>query len=444
MKPEDVRPGRRRSRSELTVLGLCFAVILFDGYDLIVYGAVVPALLQYEPWGLTPTEAGMIGSYALIGMLIGALVAGAVTDLVGRRKVLLVSVTWFSLTMVGCALAPSAEVFGLFRLLGGLGLGGVMPTAIALTAEYSAAHRRSLNNALMFSGYPVGGILSAVLALSLMPEFGFRTMFWIGALPLVTVVPLLWRFLPESVSYLAAKGRTEEAAREAARSGVPVPDVSRTSAGSQTKSGVAGLFTRRHLVPAVLFAVTSFFGLLLVYGLNTWLPQIMKAAGYPLSSSLLFLVMMNVGAVAGSILVAPIGDRLGMKPVTVVTFVAAAVSIYLLSSPTAAWVMYTLVAVAGFGTIGTQIMVNAYVAQHFPPEVRATALGWTLGVGRLGAVIGPTFGGFLLASDLATEWNFYAFAIPAAVGALMVFLLPKGGRAASASPSSDAMAVRPA
>ena len=106
-------------------------MILFDGYDLIVYGAVVPALLRYEPWGLTPTDAGLIGSYALIGMLVGALVAGAVTDLVGRRKVLLISVSWFSLTMAACALAPSAELFGLFRLLGGLGLGGVFPTAIA-------------------------------------------------------------------------------------------------------------------------------------------------------------------------------------------------------------------------------------------------------------------------------------------------------------------------
>jgi Arabinose efflux permease len=139
------------------VLGLCFVVIVFDGYDLIVYGAAIPALLQYQPWGLTPATAGAIGSYALIGMLVGALVAGAVTDYVGRRKVMLVSVSWFSVAMACCAVAPSPELFGLFRLLGGLGLGGVMPTAIALTAEYSAAHRRSLNNALMFSGYPVAG-----------------------------------------------------------------------------------------------------------------------------------------------------------------------------------------------------------------------------------------------------------------------------------------------
>jgi MFS transporter, AAHS family, benzoate transport protein len=391
-------------RDERLVIGLCFVVIVFDGYDLIVYGATVPALLTYAPWGLTPTTVGAIGSYALVGMLAGALLAGVLTDIVGRRRVMIAGVAWFSVAMAGCAMARNPEVFGVFRLLGGIGLGGVMPTAIALTAEYSRPHRRSFNNAVMFSGYAVGGILAALLALALMPANGFRPMYWIGVLPLVTVVPLLVRHLPESMTFLAMKGRLR---------------------GTEPrKAGLSVLFTRRHLVPAVLFAITSFFGLLLIYGLNTWLPQIMKTAGYPLTSSLLFLVVMNVGAVVGSLLVAPIGDRIGMRPVTGAAFLAAAVSIYLLHTPMAAPLMYALVAVAGFGTIGCQILVNAYVAMHFPDEVRATALGATLGIGRLGAIVGPTFGGLLLASDLEVAWNFYAFAIPAAVGALVVFLLP--------------------
>lgn len=394
-------PGKRDER---LVIGLCFAVIVFDGYDLIVYGATMPALLTYAPWGLTPATAGAIGSYALLGMLAGALLAGVLTDVVGRRKVMIGGVAWFSVAMAGCAIAAGPEMFGVFRLLGGLGLGGVMPTAIALTAEYSQPHRRGFNNALMFSGYAVGGILAALLALALLPSSGFRAMYWLGALPLVTVVPLLVRHLPESLSYLAVKGLLRGT--------------------NASRTGLSVLFTRRHLVPAALFAVTSFFGLLLVYGLNTWLPQIMKTAGYPLTSSLLFLVMMNVGAVVGSLLVAPVGDRIGMRPVTAAAFAAAAVSIYLLHAPMPAPLMYVLVAVAGFGTIGCQILVNAYVAMHFPDEVRATALGWTLGIGRLGAIVGPTFGGLLLSSDLGVEWNFYAFAIPAAAGALVVFLLP--------------------
>lgn len=423
-------------RSEFLVLGLCFVVIVCDGFDLIVYGATVPALLEYEPWGLTPATAGAIGSYALIGMLVGALTAGAATDLVGRRRIMLVSVTWFSLCMAVCALAPSAEVFGLFRLLGGIGLGGVMPTAIALTVEFSAARRRSLNNALMFTGYSVGGILAAVLAMTLLPSLGFRAMYWIGAAPLVLIVPLLVRYLPESVVFLRAKGRIVEAERTAARFGIDLTD-QHEAAETETagRVGLRRLLSRRHAVAAVLFAVASFFGLLLVYGLNTWLPQIMKSAGYPLDSSLLFLVVMNVGAVAGTLTAAAAGDRVGMKPVTLLAFVAAAVSIFLLSVATVTPVMYALVAVAGFGTIGTQILVNAYVAMHFPADVRATALGFTLGVGRLGAIVGPAFGGILLSSGLGVAWNFYAFAIPAALGVGVVLLLPGAlrGRAKVAS-----------
>ncbi|WP_217214925.1 aromatic acid/H+ symport family MFS transporter [Streptomyces sp. AC550_RSS872] len=420
-------------RPEFLVTGLCFAVIVFDGYDLIVYGATVPALLQYKDWGLTPVQAGVIGSYALIGMLVGALIAGAVTDVVGRRKVMLTGVGWFSAAMMGCALAPDATWFGAFRLLAGIGLGGVMPTAVALTAEYSDPDRRSRNNALMFSGYAVGGILAAVLAMALLPELGFRFMYAIGAVPLL-MLPLLLRYVPESLVFLVAKGRHEQAARTAARLGVPVPEAAPAADGApRRKSGPTALLAGRHLVPALLFALTSFFGLLLVYGLNTWLPQIMRSAGYPLSSSLLFLLVMNLGAVIGSVLFGPLGDRYGMKPVTLLSFLAAAVSMALLSVATAAPLMYLLVAVAGFGTIGAQIMVLGYVAMHFPVEIRATALGWTLGIGRFGAVAGPLFGGFLLSSGVSTDWNFYAFALPAALATAVVLLLP--GRAAAPVPA---------
>ncbi|WP_179382449.1 aromatic acid/H+ symport family MFS transporter [Streptomyces sp. SA15] len=432
MRPTPTRTARR---PELLVMGLCFAVIVFDGYDLIVYGATVPALLQYEDWGLTPARAGVIGSYALVGMLIGALLAGAVTDVVGRRKVMLTGVAWFSVAMIGCALAPDATWFGIFRLLAGIGLGGVMPTAVALTAEYSAPERRSRNNALMFSGYAVGGILAAVLAMALLPSLGFRFMYALGAVPLL-MLPLLVRYVPESLVFLVATGRHDAAERTAARLGVPVPAADAVDDRAPRKRrGPAELLTGRYLVPALLFAVTSFFGLLLVYGLNTWLPQIMRAAGYPLSSSLLFLLMMNVGAVVGSVLFGPLGDRYGMKPVTLLSFLAAAVSMSLLSVATAAPLMYLLVAIAGFGTIGAQIMVLGYVAQHFPVEIRATALGWTLGIGRFGAITGPLFGGALLSAGVSTAWNFYAFALPAALATAVVLLLP--GKAAAVSVPGD-------
>jgi AAHS family benzoate transporter-like MFS transporter len=420
------RAGRRRT--DLWVVAICLITIVFDGYDLIVYGAVVPSLLQDPEWHLTPDQAGAIGSYALMGMVIGTLTVGALTDVIGRRRIMLGSIVWFSLAMAASAMAPNPEVFGLLRFVTGLGLGGVVPTAIALTVEYAPAHRRNFNNALMFSGFSIGGVLAAVLAINLVPTSGFRTMFWIGLAPLVLVVPLAYRFLPESVGFLLARGRRAEAEELATQYGVSLETAAADATPDPVQRGALSvLFSRHNLGATILFGVASFFGLLLVYGLNTWLPQIMRESGYPLGSALRFLLVLNLGAVVGTLLVSLLADRFGSKVVTTLAFLSAAGAIFTLSLQPAAGLLYLVIAVAGFGTTGTQILVNGYVATHYPADSRATALGWSLGVGRIGAIFGPTLGGWLLASELGLEWNFYGFAIPAVLGAAVIAAVPANG-----------------
>ena len=380
------------------VLGLCFATIVFDGYDLIVYGSTVPALLDYGPWGLTPGRVGNIASLGLAGMLFGALGVGALTDRIGRRKVLLGCLVWFSLAMGACALAPSAGLFAAARFLAGLGLGGVMPTTVALTVEYAPADRQHRYNAVMFSGYSFGGILAALLAIWFLRDHGFRFLFGLGMLPLFTIVPLAWRFLPESRQFKAAVKKE------------PLS---------------SALFSGPKLAASVLFPLASFCGLLLVYGLNTWLPKIMQKAGYPLTSSLAFLVMLNVGAVIGALSGSAVADRLGAKLVTATGFVVAACAVLLMSRGLSIGTLYVVVAAAGLGSVGTQILLNGYVASYYGADHRASALGWTLGVGRLGAILGPTVGGWILASSLGVSWNFYTFAVAATAGAVLVACVPR-------------------
>ncbi|WP_412076224.1 MFS transporter [Streptomyces xanthophaeus] len=404
VRPAATGTGRARAR---TVIALCFAVLVFDGYDLIVYGAVLPELLQHEPWALTPAQAGAIGSYAAAGMLVGALAAGALTGLVGRRRIMLLGVAWFSLSMAACALATSAATLGLYRALGGVGLGAVMPVAVALTAEHCDPRRRGRTNALMFSGYSFGGILAAALALWVLPAWGFRAMFAVGLAPLL-ILPLLARHLPD----------------QSATGTLPAADEGGRAAAPPRGGSYAALRRPPHRLPALLFALISFVGLLLVYGLNTWLPQIMRAAGYPLTDSLVFLVVLNAGAIAGTLAGGALGDRVGMRPVIAAAFCVAAGSVLLLSAVHTKAVLLALVALAGFGTIGTQILVNGHVAAYFPAHLRTQALGWTLGLGRLGAIAGPAFGGFLAARGVAPAWNFYAFAVPAALAAVLTTLLP--------------------
>lgn len=426
-------PESARSGSTMVML-ICLVVIIADGYDLVVYGVTVPSILAYEDWGVTPSEAGAIGSLALLGMLIGTLVVGVLTDIVGRRKIMLWSVTWFSVVMGLTALAPNAETFALLRFLGGLGLGGVVPTAIALTVEYSPKNRRQLYNALMYSGYFMGAMLSAVLGIALLPDFDFRIMYAIGVAFLFIILPVAWRYLPESATYLSARGRHDEAQALAAKYGLTLEEAPGAIQGATTQrertptfldrlTGVRVLVSRRYIIPTFLFAAMSFCGLLIVYAMNTWLPNIMKTAGYSIGSSLTFLLVLNTGGIVGIIALARIADHIGVKVVTIGAFLAATASVLLLSVNLPAALLFMLVAIAGMGT-GTQILVNGFVATFYPDSSRATALGWSLGVGRVGAILGPTLGGAVAGSSLSYHWNFYLFAAFTLLGALFTALVP--------------------
>ncbi|MFJ5264864.1 MFS transporter [Streptomyces sp. NPDC088387] len=437
--------GTAPSRQSLWVIvALCGLSITFDGYDLVVFGTTVPSLL--DEWNISPAEAGTLASLALVGMLIGALLVGTLTDILGRRKMLLLSVAWFSVSMVLCAMAPSPGWFGAFRLLGGLGLGGLMPTAAALVIEYAPPARRNLTYAVMQSGYAVGGILAAALAIPVIPGAGWRVMYLIGAAPLVVVLPLAYRWLPESLEYLVLRGRRDEALALAHRLGVPLPEPQVREDTRRWYGGVRELVTEGHRTGTALLWVMCFCALLTVYGLNTWLPQIMRAAQFPLGSALTFLLVFNLGSIVGSVVGGRAADRIGSKPVVAVSFLLGAVSIVLLATRPSTWAIYLLLAVAGHGTIGTQNLINAYVTRYYPAAARSTGIGWALGVGRLGAVLGPTIGGLIIDSGAAWQWNFYLFAAVAVIGLAAAGFVPQSPSLAAERSSrrerADAVAVK--
>ena len=377
------------------VLPLSWMAVLLDGFDLVVLGTVLPVLLQDKVWGLTPASASIVSTVGLVGMMLGALSIGTVTDVIGRRKALMLAVAGFSVFTLLCAFAPSVLVFGLLRFLAGLGLGGCLPTAIALVNEFSSSDRRGRSTTLLMTGYHVGAVITALLGIVVIPSLGWRALFVIGALPALLLVPLMWRNLPESRVFEPA----------------PVKDV----IGSLFKPG---------LVRATLaFWVASFMGLLLVYGLNTWLPQIMRAAGYPLGAALGLLLTLNVGAAIGLLVAGYVADRFGVRRSTIAWFAASAVFLGLLSVKLPGIGVYVAVLVAGCFVFSSQVLVYAYVGRVYSDANRATGLGWTAGIGRIGAICGPLLGGALLTAGVAYPWGFYAFALVAALGSVAVFAI---------------------
>ena len=416
----------QRGATSTLVAALCGALILFDGYDLIVYGNVVPALLAEPGWGLTPPLAARIASLTLVGMAVGALVAGTIADRVGRRAVIFASLTLFSLTMAACALAPSALAFGAFRVIGGLGLGAMFPLATAMIVEFAPAGRRAMIYAFSFFGYLIGGVLAAALGLLLLADHGWRVMFWIGAAPLL-FLPVLVKVLPESVAWLMSRGRIEDARAVARRHGLDEPPAVPATVDGEPVGGtkpLTVLFSRQYGLSTVLLWATQFCSLLLVFGMVTWLPTIMTTLDYSLGFALAFVLVLNLGAAIGAYVAARTADRIGPKPMVVALFALGALAVGLLATRPPSALVFLLIALAGAGTLGTQILVNVFAASLYPAAGRATGLGWALGVGRIGGIVGPLIGGAVLGSTLGAEWNFYVFATVGALGAVFALLLP--------------------
>ena len=399
---------------------LCWIAVVLDGFDLVVLGALIPTLTGGDtPW-MTPAEATFVSTISLVGMTLGALAIGALTDRIGRRKAMIWAVAAFSLTTLACAFANNWWQMGLFRFLAGFGLGGCLPTAIAMVTEFSAGKAGKASTRVM-TGYHVGAVATALLGLVLLPLLGWQSMFVAGAIPGFILIPLMWRHLPESPAFLLAKGRRAEAEAVAAANGLTLLEPAADPVAPQAAEATPGaLFRAPFLRNSIGIWVTSFMGLLLVYALNTWLPALMIEAGYGLSKGLWFLLLMNVGAIVGLLVAGQVGDRIGLKPAAMLWFLASAGLLAALSVKVPVLALYPLVFVTGCFVFSAQVLVYAYAASNHPPAIRATALGMAAGIGRLGAISGPLLGGTLVLLGIGHPWGFYVFAAVGLIAAIAI------------------------
>ncbi|KKI93430.1 major facilitator transporter [Bacillus sp. SA1-12] len=414
------------NRFHLRLLIWSFLIIAFDGYDLVVYGTVVPVLI--DQWGLTAVEAGAMGSYGLFGMMFGAIFFGTLADRLGRKNVIVITMIFFSLFTFLCGFAETPTLFSTFRFLAGLGLGGIMPNIIALLTDYAPKSMKSMIVSIVLCGYSIGGILAPLLGIYLMPAFGWESIFWIAGLPLL-FLPLTYKQLPETASHLIRTGRKEELisilSKVSPGSTFTIHDEIVEIKTTEIKVPIVGLFKENRALSTVMFWIAFFSCLLMVYGLNTWLPKLMIEAGYGLNSSLAFLIALQGGAIIGTLIIGRLCDKYGSKKMLVPMYASGAISLTLLGFGGNPFVIYVLVAIAGAATIGAQNIVQAYVSQYYPQNIRSTALGMASGIGRIGGMLGPLLGGFLLSVSMPIHLNFIAFAIPGLIAAVALAIVPR-------------------
>ncbi|RDW19705.1 MFS transporter [Oceanobacillus chungangensis] len=426
IQTSQVLANSKFNKFHLLVFLWCFYVIAFDGFDVALYGIGLP--LMMEDYNITVVEAGAISSYSVIGTMTGTFLFGSLSDIIGRKKAIAICLILFSVFTFLSGFASNADIFLIMRIVAALGLGGVMPILVAVMAEYSPKKKRALTVAIMYCGYSIGAILASLIGMYLMESLGWRFLYWISIIPFLTL-PFFLRQFPESVSYHLQRKQGDNIASILNKVD---PDGNYQATDnfeyerfkeSTKKFPIKKVFSDNKLLSTLAFWLAVGCSMLVITGLTTWLPKIMLESGHGIASSLSFNLVLSVGQITGSIFGGILVGRVGHRRVLISMFFIGSLSFVFLSLTSNTLLLYLLIALTGACTVGTQNLVNPYISEYYPREIRATGLSIAVGVGRIGGILAPVAIALLLTTNLAPQHAFMAFAVPSLLGAIAFMIV---------------------
>ena len=415
---------------QIRLLLICAAVMFCDGFDAQAIGYVAPSIAK--EWAVPRGGLGPVLSASLMGLMIGALSLGPIADRIGRRWIILASTLAFGVFTLGTMFTSNVNELMVLRFLTGLGLGGAMPNAVSLTAEFSPLRRRSTMVMCMFTGFSIGAAVGGGIAAWLIPSYGWRAVFLVGGAAPLLLLPFLFLKLPESVRFLALRGTANAAVSTVLARMYPQLSFAADTHYTTSEPHLPGIPVLQLLrdgraVATLLIWVLFFCSLLDLFFLSNWLPTVLNDLGASVSVSALLGALLQVGGVVGTFALGSAMDRVATKALGFI-YLVAVIAIASIGS-----VGHTIPALAiaiffaGFCIVGGQNCSNATAATFYPTALRATGVGWAFGVGRIGSIIGPIIGGVLLAMHWAPQELFLVAAIPAGVAALAGFALRFAG-----------------
>jgi MFS transporter, AAHS family, 4-hydroxybenzoate transporter len=409
-------------RFQLLVAIWCGILVVMDGFDIGSIAYVVPVLAPQ--WHVSPAGFGPVFLSTLVGVLLGTLAAGPLADRSGRKRVVLGAVLIFGAFELATVFVAAITPFIAVRFLTGIGIGALMPISIALTAEYAPMRIRTTVTAIMFLGFPLGVGSGGFIAAEIIQRYGWQSMFVVGGLLPVLVLPLAAWALPESIRFLVARGGREAEVARLLNRLTAANDFSAadsfTIAEERTQGFPVGkLFADGRAVNTGLLWVAFFCNLLVIYFLNAWLPTVLKQTGVPLATTFRLTGALSWGGIISILILGPLVDRLGAPLVTTWLFIGAALSVIGVGLSGASVPLLAITIVAGGGCITAgQSFCNILATALYPTTIRSTGVSWALGVGRAGTLLGPVVGSLMLAAQFAPATILFSAAVPAGIAAL--------------------------
>jgi AAHS family 4-hydroxybenzoate transporter-like MFS transporter len=424
--------GRGMSGYQWLLLVLCFLIVATDGMDVAIMGFLAPAITK--EWGISKAAFGVVMSAAPIGLAIGALLVGPLSDRYGRKKLLMSAIFCFGLFSLLCGFATDVVTLSALRFLTGLGLGAAMPTTTTLLSEYLPEKSRSTLLAVMFTGFNLGSALVGFGAAAILPEHGWRAVLMAGgAIPLACLPIYLW-LVPESTQFLVTKKfpaeRIARTLRRVCGSDIPQADAYTNSEQAvKTAAPAAALVSSQFRKTTLSLWATYFMGLLVIYLLSGWLPTLIKDAGLPIERAANITALFQLGGTVGALFVGYFMDRWVPNKVIATAYIGGAAFILMLASSSVESSLFAVfVLLAGFCMSGAQTGMNAFAPSCYPTAVRATGVSWMLGIGRFGSISGSFLGGMLLTMGWGFSSVISILAIPATIAAIAIIAATLGSK----------------
>lgn len=424
---------QRMSGYQWMVISLCFLIALFDGFDTQAVAFTAPALVDH--FGLEPGSLAPILTAGIVGMTIGAMGLGLLGDKFGRRKTLLFCTAIFSVSTLATAFVSHIDQIFVLRIIAGLGMGGATPVLLALAAEYSPQRYKGIVTTGVLLALPAGAMCGGLLAAQILPILGWQGIYIIGGLTPLILLIALFIILPESLEYLAQNvkpsslGTIQKILNKISPQAISIQakDLPVLDKVQAEKAKLPILFQNGLARTTIGIWGTYFFNWIAWFMLLSWLPTILKQAGLAPEQTPFASVTVNAAFIVFAIPLAFLLPKLNTTKIlsfmlVVGLFVVIGLGMLI---ETQQWVyIFALIALAGFGIGGQQLALNYLVVAAYPTQVRATATGWAIGMGRMGAIIGSAIGGLILTQHGVTGY-FYALGVPLVVALISVFLIKR-------------------
>jgi MFS transporter, AAHS family, 4-hydroxybenzoate transporter len=384
------------NNQQLSTILICFLMNMLDGMDVMVVSYAAPNVSK--DWSISPQSLGIVFSAGLLGMSIGAMFLAPRADKIGRKSMILICNLLMGISVFATSWANSVEMLTFFRVISGIGIGGMLASTATLTAENAPSKTKDFWVSFVMAGYPIGAVLSGLAAASIIPQYGWQMMFKIAGITSVITFPIVYFFLQESAEFLDKSERKKSPA-------------------------VSALLTNTYKSATIGLWIAIFMAFATLYFLTTWIPKLASATGLSVELAIYAGTVFNLGAFCGIVSQGYFSGKFGLQKTIFSYLIFTAIMMLIFGFFKGSIVVLVLFGLIGFGIQGGFVGMYSLAARLYPTEIRATGVGWAVGAGRIGAILGPLLGGLLIGAGLSMSFNFIVFAIPTIIGGVAILLI---------------------